>query len=197
MLRNVHEKSGDPLLLHRRCGAEKRDVGLLSRPGVDYEQESLAQPCRQLAGMSMRFGLIDLLFATACIAVGYGAGFSLSPPLPKYLRVVAAILGGLGVYIAFIYPFYRGLKLFPLLLPRCPCCSKFQDGFEILCGRLASRPLSLSHLPRRVCHLAQWQARQWRDVGDARAGPEVALCVWQIQETEESRTGYQRASKTR
>lgn len=83
----------------------------------------------------MRFGLMDLLFAAACIAVGYVAGFSLSSPLPQYLRVVAAALSGLGVYIAFVYPFYRGLKLFPLLLPRCACCSKFQDQLEILCGR--------------------------------------------------------------
>jgi len=39
------------------------------------------------------------------------------------------------MYLALIYPFYRGLKLFPMILPRCPCCGRFQYGFHILGGR--------------------------------------------------------------
>jgi hypothetical protein len=86
----------------------------------------------------MRFNLLDLLFAYACTAIGTLIGLSLSSDLPRYSRLVAAALGAVSVYLALIYPFYRGLKLFPLILPRCPCCArcpfweKTPVGFEIL-----------------------------------------------------------------
>jgi hypothetical protein len=38
------------------------------------------------------------------------------------------------MYFALIYPFYRGFKLFPMILPQCPCCGRFQEGFHILGG---------------------------------------------------------------
>ena len=82
----------------------------------------------------MGFRLIDLLFAIACIAIGMVLGRSLASDLPPHFRSVAGLLGGVGVYLALIYPFYRALKLFPMILPRCPCCGKFQHGFHILGG---------------------------------------------------------------
>lgn len=80
----------------------------------------------------MRFNLIDLLFATVSIAIGAVLGESLARGASTHLRAMAMILGGVGVYLALVYPFYRGLKLFPMILPRCPCCGKLQDGFHIL-----------------------------------------------------------------
>jgi hypothetical protein len=78
----------------------------------------------------MRFNLIDVLFMVVCLTIGTIVGLSLSSHLPGYLRPVAPPLGGLCLYLALIYPFYRGLKLYPMILPRCPCCRTFQDGFH-------------------------------------------------------------------
>ncbi len=78
----------------------------------------------------MRFNLIDLFFAVACGLIGVVIGLSLSRQLPWYLRPVAVPLSGLCIYLALVYPFYRGLKLYPLILPRCPCCNRLQDGFH-------------------------------------------------------------------
>ena len=79
----------------------------------------------------MRFGLIDLLFAIACITVGTVLGQSIALGLPAHFRAVAGSLAGIGIYLTLVYPFYRGLKLFPLILPRCPCCGNSQDGFHV------------------------------------------------------------------
>ena len=80
----------------------------------------------------MRFGLIDLLFAIASIAIGAVLGRLLVTELPAQLQPIAGTLGGICIYLALIYPFYRGLKLFPMVLPRCPCCGSFQRGFHVL-----------------------------------------------------------------
>jgi len=79
----------------------------------------------------MRFGLIDVLFLSASLTIGLVIGLSLSPRLPGYIRPIAVPLAGLSMYLALVYPFYRGLKLYPMILPRCPCCGHFQDGFHI------------------------------------------------------------------
>jgi hypothetical protein len=80
----------------------------------------------------MGFRLIDLLFAIASIAIGMVLGGSFTFALPTHFRSVAAPCSGLFVYLILIYPFYRGLKLFPMILPRCPCCGKLQNGFHII-----------------------------------------------------------------
>jgi hypothetical protein len=77
----------------------------------------------------MRFSVIDLLFGVACFALGSMARALLWPG-PASFRQVAGWLSGIGVYLALIYPVYRGLKLFPMVLPRCACCRSFQDGFH-------------------------------------------------------------------
>lgn len=82
----------------------------------------------------MGFRLHDLLFAIVCMTIGVVGVSSLSSHLAGGLRIVVWILGGLGVYLAFVYPFYRGLKLLPMVLPRCPCCQHLQREFHIIGG---------------------------------------------------------------
>lgn len=79
----------------------------------------------------MRFGLLDLLFPIVCGFIGIIFGPMLTSGLPTSIRTFAGPLGGLCFYLVIVYPVYGGLKLFPLVLPRCPCCEKFQDGFHI------------------------------------------------------------------
>ena len=81
----------------------------------------------------MRFGLIDLLFVIACMAVGMLLGHALAPDLPTFCRPFAGPVAVVCLFLLLVYPFYRGLRLFPMILPRCPCCAKFQHGFHILC----------------------------------------------------------------
>jgi hypothetical protein len=80
----------------------------------------------------MRFNLIDVFFMFACEAIGMVVGQLLCPHLPGYVRPIAMPLGALCMYLALMYPFYRGLRLYPMVLPRCPCCRSFQHGFHIL-----------------------------------------------------------------
>src|SRR5262245_57409363 len=81
----------------------------------------------------MRFNLLDLFFLIACEAIGMVVGKLLSPHLPGYFRPIAMPFGAICLYLALIYPFYRGLKLYPMVLPRCPCCRRFpHDGLHIL-----------------------------------------------------------------
>jgi hypothetical protein len=82
----------------------------------------------------MRFGLTDLLFVIACNGVGIGVGLNLASGIPSPVRIVAALLVGLCVYLVLVYPFYRGFRLVPLVLPRCPCCRNNRDSFQILGG---------------------------------------------------------------
>ena len=83
----------------------------------------------------MRFGIIDVLFASTCFVIGAVLGLRLSLQFHTNLRLLAALLGGAGMYLVLIYPFYRCLRLFPMILPRCPCCQSFQQGFHILDGQ--------------------------------------------------------------
>src|SRR5262249_33641110 len=80
----------------------------------------------------MRFNLLDVFFAIACLVIGAVIGRALSFYLPGYFRPVAEPLGAVCTSLALVYPFYRGLKLFAMLVPRCPCCGNFQNGFHIL-----------------------------------------------------------------
>lgn len=80
----------------------------------------------------MRFGLIDLLFAIACVTAGMLIGGSIAPNVAKGIRPIVVYGSGLGIYFALVYPFYRLLRLFPMILPRCPCCGTLQPGYHIL-----------------------------------------------------------------
>jgi hypothetical protein len=77
----------------------------------------------------MRFGLIDLLIAIGLASVGVVAARFL---FPVRLYPVAVPLCAAGVYLAAVAPLYRRLHLLPLILPRCPCCTKFQSGFSFV-----------------------------------------------------------------
>ena len=78
----------------------------------------------------MRFSLIDLLVLTASFTAGALVADAFFPSSPMLLRLVTKALAGLIIYLAIVYPIYRGFRLFPLVLPRCPCCKKFQNGFH-------------------------------------------------------------------
>jgi hypothetical protein len=82
----------------------------------------------------MRFGLIDFLYAIACLAIGLGSGVLLAPEISIWLSLLAGVPIGLGVYLVLLYPFYRGMKLMPIVLPRCPCCESIQWTHQILGG---------------------------------------------------------------
>ena len=82
----------------------------------------------------MRFNLIDVLFMDACIIIGVIGGALLSSHRYGPPRLVAMGLGAVCMYLALVYPFNRGLRRYPMLLPRCPCCSRLeQKGFHF-CG---------------------------------------------------------------
>lgn len=87
----------------------------------------------------MGFGLIDLLFAIGCLTVGFLLGVplahSIAGDLPRstlrYVVFLTIGASGLGTYLALVCPFYRWLRLRPMVLPRCPCCQHFQSGYQI------------------------------------------------------------------
>ena len=81
----------------------------------------------------MRLGLIDLLFAVACIAIGVMLGPA-ATGLPAPIRPFAGPVAGIGIYLALVYPLYRGLRWLPIIIPRCPCCRTIPHGFDILGG---------------------------------------------------------------
>lgn len=84
----------------------------------------------------MRFGLIDLLIVIFFTTVGTLAGHLLGHFFPAYLylTLLTVPICTIGLYLAVVAPIYRRFRLFPLILPRCPCCSKFQHGYHFTRG---------------------------------------------------------------
>jgi hypothetical protein len=80
----------------------------------------------------MRYSLLDLLILFVSIAIGGIMGHVLAPFLPAGLRPVGKVIVAILVYLGVVYPVYRGFKLFPMVLPRCPCCNQFQKGFHFI-----------------------------------------------------------------
>lgn len=64
----------------------------------------------------MGYRLHDFLFFTMCLTIG---------------ALLRSVLVGVGIYLALVYPVYRALKLFPMVLPKCPCCGKLPPGFHV------------------------------------------------------------------
>lgn len=83
----------------------------------------------------MRLALPDLLFAIVSVVIGTILWPFVSPEAAPLSRIFGGLLVGMGLYFALIYPFYRGLKLLPMILPRCPCCGRFPQGLHILGGK--------------------------------------------------------------
>jgi hypothetical protein len=77
------------------------------------------------------FNLIDFLFLEGCLVVGGGSAFYLASGWPRPLQAAAAVLGAVCLYLALVYPFYYGLKRYPMTRPRCACCGKEQAGFYV------------------------------------------------------------------
>ena len=61
----------------------------------------------------MRFNLIDVLLMDACIIIGIIVGALLSSHRHGPPRLVAMGLGAVCMYLALVYPFYRGLRRYP------------------------------------------------------------------------------------
>lgn len=82
----------------------------------------------------MRLSLIDLLifigFAGASSAFGLRLAHDLSPRIPALVTLAASWFLGLAAYLAVVCPLYRRCRWKPMLLPRCPCCKKGQEGFH-------------------------------------------------------------------
>ena len=53
---------------------------------------------------------------------------------PSYLTEAAIPVCAVCLYLAVVAPIYRRFRLFPMILPRCPCCGKFQNGFHFIHG---------------------------------------------------------------
>ena len=82
----------------------------------------------------MRFGLIDLLIAIFFTTVGTVAAQLLGRIFPSYLTRIAVPVCAVCLYLAVLAPIYRRFRMFPMILPRCPCCGKFQNGFHFTQG---------------------------------------------------------------
>lgn len=80
----------------------------------------------------MRLGLIDLLIAIFFGSVGAAAPLPLYRLFPSCLTAAAIPVCAVCLYLTVAAPIYRKLRLKPLLLPRCPCCAKSQDGFQFI-----------------------------------------------------------------
>jgi hypothetical protein len=79
----------------------------------------------------MRFSLVDLLIAMFFLAIGgVSAEFLLGTFPSRWTRIIAFACA-IGLYLAVLAPLYRRFRLFPMILPRCPCCREFQNGFHI------------------------------------------------------------------
>jgi hypothetical protein len=79
----------------------------------------------------MRLALPDLLFAIASFGMGTGVCRLLGTESGSLHQICGGMFLGLIIYLVLIYPVYRGFKLFPMILPRCPCCGNFQQGFHV------------------------------------------------------------------
>jgi hypothetical protein len=85
----------------------------------------------------MRFNLLDLFILIFCFAGGIVAvdrtchALGVGAPTGVRLMAVGIPVGAL-FHLLFTPPIYRHFRLFPLLLPVCPHCSRLPDGYEIL-----------------------------------------------------------------
>lgn len=77
----------------------------------------------------MRFNLIDLLIAIFFMTMGTVVVSLLPPRFSCCPPLAAGLFLGTGLYLAVVAPIYRRFRLFPMILPRCPCCGKLQQGF--------------------------------------------------------------------
>lgn len=76
----------------------------------------------------MRLTFIDLMIPVVLASIsGIIAGI-----FPRYLPVI--VFMWVPVYIAFAAFVYRKFGLPPMLLPRCACCGRRTEGFQVLLG---------------------------------------------------------------
>jgi hypothetical protein len=79
----------------------------------------------------MRFTLIDLLIPILLFGIGSALlPIQLNKIFPESISFFVSILMLVCIYLIFLPIVYRGFKLFPMWLPRCPCCNKHRNGFH-------------------------------------------------------------------
>jgi LSD1 subclass zinc finger protein len=116
----------------------------------------------------MRFTLIDLLIAIACVAAGFLAG-----SLPAHwaghphLRPLFGIPLGVLAYLTLTPPVYRRFRLRPLLVPRCPHCRTLPERYGVVASEWPREVVFCSSC-RGLCEL------QYRP-GAARLAPDPAV----------------------
>jgi hypothetical protein len=84
----------------------------------------------------MRFSLIDLLIAIACIALGCfavaGVGHLLGyEQLSQARTELFGVPVGVIFFLVFTPPIYRRFRLLPLFLPVCPHCKRRPPGYHV------------------------------------------------------------------
>jgi hypothetical protein len=80
---------------------------------------------------SMRFNLVDLLMAIFFTGLGAALATTVTPDWPDNVQKPLGVLAGICLYLAVVYPIYRTLGLLPMVFPRCPCCHKRADVYEL------------------------------------------------------------------
>jgi hypothetical protein len=107
-------------------GGAQKDGYQLKAGGFTVRLNGLTGPKRMFG-----FNFIDFLFIQACLWIGEPLGFYLASGSPHLLQVAAAILCPICLYLALVYPFYYGLKRYPMTHPRCACCGQWQQEFFV------------------------------------------------------------------
>jgi hypothetical protein len=84
----------------------------------------------------MRFSLIDLLIAIACIALGFeavtGSLHLLGVESVSQAGMqILGVLGGIVIFLLLTPPIYQRLRLLPLFLPVCPHCKRRPSGYHV------------------------------------------------------------------
>jgi hypothetical protein len=84
----------------------------------------------------MRFSLIDLLIAIACIALGCfavaGVGHLLGyEQLSQARTELFGVPVGVIFFLVFTPPIYRRFRLLPLFLTVCPHCKRRPPGYHV------------------------------------------------------------------
>ena len=85
----------------------------------------------------MRFSLIDLLIAIACITlgcviVGSTLHMFVSEPVSQARMQILGVPVGVIIFLILTPPLYRRLRLLPLFLPVCPHCKQRPGGYHVL-----------------------------------------------------------------
>lgn len=106
---------------------------------------------------TMRFSLIDLLIATACITLGCVAVACALPafgsePVSQVRMQILGVPVGVIIFFVLTPPIYQRLRLLPLFLPMCSHCKQRPGGYHVL-GSVPPRVLVACGLCKQTTEL--------------------------------------------